>query len=113
VHYAAALVYSMAASLAERGSAPVPEPQAVVGRFAFGWMTRLPLAAVHLGMWIILARESDWGLPLPWLAQRVLCLPASEADSGCALGRMRRTPGDYAARVADGTHRRRLQMAMS
>jgi hypothetical protein len=61
----------------------------------------------------ILAREYDWGMPLLWLAQRVLCLPASEADSERAGGQMRGALGDYAPQMADDTLRRCVQMAMS
>jgi hypothetical protein len=53
------------------------------------------------------------GVPLLWRAQPVLCLPASEADSECAVGQMRRALGDYASQKADDTLRRRVQMAMS
>jgi hypothetical protein len=64
-------------------------------------------------MWSILAEEYDWGVPLLWLAQRVLCLPPSEADSERAGGQMRRALSDYASQMADDTLRRRVQMAMS
>jgi hypothetical protein len=48
-------------------------------------------------MWSILVGEYDWGVRRPWLAQRVLCLPASEAGSERAVGQMRRALGDYAS----------------
>jgi hypothetical protein len=78
----------------------VSEPQAVVDALrtwlkphTTGHFTRTlidgPLAADHLEMWDILAREYDRGVPLLWLAQRVVCLPASEADSERAVGQMR------------------------
>jgi hypothetical protein len=49
-------------------------------------------------------------------ARCVLCLPANEADSERAVGEMRRTLGDYVSQtshMADGTARRRVQMAKS
>jgi hypothetical protein len=116
VEAVAALAYSTTVSYAERGIGAVPGPQAVVdalriwldpqriGHFPRTLIERL-LAADHLEMWSILARECDWGVPLLWLAQRVVYLPASEADSERAVGQMRRALGDYAAPVADDTPR--------
>jgi hypothetical protein len=86
VEAAAALAHSTTVSYAERGTGPVPEPQAVVDALRT-WLrprtidhsTRTLidglLAAEHLEMWDILARGYDWGVPLLWLAQRALCLP--------------------------------------
>ena len=87
------------------------DPQ-TVPRFNRTLMTDL-IAADHLEMWKILSREYAWGAPLLWLAQRVLCLPASEAHSERTVGQVRRTLGDYSSRMADDTLRRRVQMAMS
>jgi hypothetical protein len=107
VEAVAALAYSTAVSYAGRGTGTVPESQAVVdalrtwldpqtnGHFPRMLIERL-LAADHLEMWSTLARGYDWGVPLLWLAQRVLCLPASEADSERAVGQMRRALGDDA-----------------
>jgi hypothetical protein len=91
VDAAAALAHSTTVSYAERGTGPVPEPQAVIDALR----TYLDLQTIF------------------WLAQRVLCLLASEADSERAVGQMRRALGDYASQMADDTLRRRVQMAMS
>jgi hypothetical protein len=118
------LSYNVTASYAERGNGPVPDPQDVVAalrtwldlqtvpRFNKTLMTRL-IAADHLPMCEILSHEYDCGVPLLWLAQRVLCLPASEAHSERTVRQVRRTLGDYASRMSDDTLRRRVQMAMS
>jgi hypothetical protein len=47
-----------------------PYPQ-TVGHFP-GTLIDGLLAADHPEMWSILVREYDWGVPLLWLAQRVL-----------------------------------------
>jgi hypothetical protein len=121
---AAALAYSTTVSYAERGTGTGPEPQAVVdalrtwldpqtiGHFPRTLVDGL-LAADHLEMWSILAGEYDWGVPLLRFAQRVLCLPASEADSECIVGQMRRALGDYGSQMAYDTLRRRVQLEMS
>jgi hypothetical protein len=51
-------------------------------------------------------------VPLLWLAQQVLCLPAGEADAEGALGGLR-TLGDYASQMAADTILRRVHMALS
>jgi hypothetical protein len=72
VEAVATLAYSTTGSYAERGTGPVPEPQAVVdalriwldpqtiGHFPRTLIERLR-AADHLEMWSILTREYDWG----------------------------------------------------
>jgi hypothetical protein len=86
-------------------------------RHTIGHFTRMLIErlrdADHLEMWSILAQAYAWGFPLLWLAQRVRCLPASEADSERAVGAMQRALGDYGSQMADDTLRRRAQMAMS
>ena len=78
-----------------REAGAVPTPDAVeariwlnprtIGNFGRSLMQQL-LAADHLQMWDVLANEFPWLPPLRWLAQRVLCLPASEAQSGRTVG---------------------------
>jgi hypothetical protein len=107
------IAYSTAVSYAERESDPCGSRRPSSRRFALGWILtpqtigHFPrtlieqlLAADHLEMWSILAREYDWGVPLLWLAQPVLCLPASETDSDRAMGQLRRALGQL--RVAHG-----------
>jgi hypothetical protein len=55
----------------------------LTSQFSFGQTLRRRLeSATHAEMWEILADEHpDWAPPLLSLAERVLCLPASEARS--------------------------------
>jgi hypothetical protein len=55
----------------------------LTSQFHFGQTLRTRLeSATYPEMWEILAGEyPDWTTPLLWLAERVLCLPASEAHS--------------------------------
>jgi hypothetical protein len=86
------------------------DPRTIAG---FGrTLVEFILGADHLPMWERLAGEFSWGEPLLWLAQRVLCLPASEAQSERTVGQVRRTLGDYASRMSDETLLQRVQMAM-
>jgi hypothetical protein len=63
-------------------------------------------------MWEILAAEyPDWALL--WLAERVLCLPASEAHSERTIPQVRRVLGRHASRTADQTLFNPVQAAMS
>jgi hypothetical protein len=76
VEAVAALACSTTVSYAERGTGRVPKPQAVVdalrtwldvqtlGHFPRTLIERM-LAADHLGMWSIFAREYDWGAAPP------------------------------------------------
>jgi hypothetical protein len=51
-------------------------------------------------MWEILADEyPDWTPPLLWLAERVLCLPASEAHSERTISQVCRVLGRHASRT--------------
>jgi hypothetical protein len=98
---------SQRSAYAARGAGSVPSEEEVeaalrtwldpqtIGHFSRSLLNGL-VDATDLEMWEILAHEYDWGPPLLWLAQRVLCLPASEAQSEGTVGQVRRTLGDYA-----------------
>jgi hypothetical protein len=65
-------------------------------------------------MWKILAVEyADWAPPLLWLAERVLCLPASEAHSERTISQVHRVLDRHASRTADQTLFNRVQAATS
>jgi hypothetical protein len=71
------------------------------------------LSAVgHLEMWNIPARKFVWAAPLLVLAQRVLCLPASEARSERTISQVRRILGRHAVRTSDETWLNRPRMTM-
>ena len=104
---------------------PGPEPETVAEALRY-WcsvethnlfgesLTEKLMNADHLAMWEKIATEyPDWGQPLLWLAQRVLCLPASEAHSERTAGKVRRVLGRFGARTGDETLFFRVQMATS
>jgi hypothetical protein len=65
-------------------------------------------------MWEILAAEyPDWAPSLLCLAERVLCLPASEAHFERTISQVRRVLGRHASRTAEQTLFNRVQAAMS
>jgi hypothetical protein len=72
-------------------------------------------SATHAEMWAIIADECpDWAPSLLWLAERVLCLPASEAHSERTISQVRRVLGGrHASRTTDQTLFNRVQAAMS
>jgi hypothetical protein len=87
----------------------------LTSQFFFGQTLRTRLeSATHAEMWEILAGEyPNWAPPLLWLAERVLCLPASEAHSERTISQVRRVLGWHISRTADQTLLNRVQAAMS
>jgi hypothetical protein len=89
----------------------------LTSQFYFGQTLRTRLESAgwtHAEMWRILAAEyPDWTPPLLWLAERVLCFPASEAPSERTISHVRRALGPHASRTADQTLFNRVQAAMS
>jgi hypothetical protein len=87
----------------------------LTSQFYFGrtLCTRLE-SATHAEMWEILAGEyPDGAPPFLWLAERALCLPASEAHSERTITQVRRVLGRHAPRTADQTLFNRVHAAMS
>jgi hypothetical protein len=87
----------------------------LTSQFYFGQTLRTRLeSATHAEMWEMLAAEyPDWAPPLLWLAGRVLCLPASEAQTDRTISQVRRVLGRHASRTAYQTLFNRVQAAMS
>jgi hypothetical protein len=87
----------------------------LTSQFYFGQTLRTRLeSATHAEMWGIHAAEyPDWAPPLLWLAERVLCLPASKADSERTISHVGRVLNRRTTRTADQTLFNRVQAAMS